>query len=156
MDLNNWISFPLSNVALLSNSQSLSLSASLSHTHTHILFQFLSFHYLFGFFSRLIKGWMWWCTPLTPAHRRQRQEDLSEFEPTLVYSESQDSQSSILRSWIKTFQGRGLLGVEWVLKPGLLECRLFCHGCARELWQCQGGKQRFRRALRTGMLGRIW
>lgn len=95
-------------------------------------------------------------TPLTPAHRRQRQEDLSEFEPTLVYSESQDSQSSILRSWIKTFQGRGLLGVEWVLKPGLLECRLFCHGCARELWQCQGGKQRFRRALRTGMLGRIW
>ena len=29
-------------------------------------------------------GW-WWHTPLTPAFRRQKQEDLSEFEVSLVY-----------------------------------------------------------------------
>ena len=29
-------------------------------------------------------GW-WWYTPLIPALRRQRQEDISEFEASLVY-----------------------------------------------------------------------
>ena len=29
--------------------------------------------------------WPWWCTPLIPALRRQRQVDLCEFEASLVY-----------------------------------------------------------------------
>jgi hypothetical protein len=27
----------------------------------------------------------WWCAPLIPARRKQRQEDLCEFEASLVY-----------------------------------------------------------------------
>ena len=35
----------------------------------------------------------WWHRPLIPAHGRQRQADLWEFEATQIYSEFQDSQS---------------------------------------------------------------
>jgi hypothetical protein len=31
------------------------------------------------------KSWAWWYMPLIPALRRQRQEDLYEFEASLVY-----------------------------------------------------------------------
>ena len=55
MDLNNWTSFPLSNVALLSNSQSLSLSASLSLIHT-FYFSFYHFTIYLAFLAGLLKA----------------------------------------------------------------------------------------------------
>jgi hypothetical protein len=38
---------------------------------------------------------VWWCTPLNPALRRQRQADLCEFEASLVYKSS-SGQSELL------------------------------------------------------------
>jgi hypothetical protein len=37
---------------------------------------------------RIRNSWEWWCTPLIPALRRQRQVDLCEFQAILVYRES--------------------------------------------------------------------
>lgn len=31
-----------------------------------------------------VLSWIWCCMPLAPALRRQRKEDLSEFDPILV------------------------------------------------------------------------
>ena len=35
--------------------------------------------------EKIFTAGQWWRTPLTPALRRQRQADLSEFEASLVY-----------------------------------------------------------------------
>ena len=32
-------------------------------------------------------NWAWWCTPLIPALRRQRQAELYEFKASLAYTE---------------------------------------------------------------------
>ena len=37
---------------------------------------------------KIRSGWQWWCTPLIPELGRQRQEDLYEFEASLVHRES--------------------------------------------------------------------
>jgi hypothetical protein len=37
------------------------------------------------YFKNIHTGWVWWCTPLILAFGRQRQEDLCEFEDSLVY-----------------------------------------------------------------------
>jgi hypothetical protein len=36
------------------------------------------------FFKKRLSGWVWWCTPLIPALRRQSRQ-ISEFEASLVY-----------------------------------------------------------------------
>ena len=40
----------------------------------------------------------WWCTPLIPALGRQRQEDLREFETSLVYRASSRTGSKAKRN----------------------------------------------------------
>ena len=50
-----------------------------------------------------VVGWVWWRTPLIPALRRQRQEDLSEFEAiTGLHSKFQNSQDFIERAYLKS------------------------------------------------------
>ena len=44
----------------------------------------------------------WWCTPLIPALKRQRQAELWDFEA----SEFQDSQGYTEREWLKKKKGR--------------------------------------------------
>lgn len=49
---------------------------------------------------------MWWCTPIIPAFRRLRQEDLHEFEASLNYIVR-----TCLKKKQKTIYGRTTLSV---------------------------------------------
>lgn len=70
------------------------------------LVKFCIIYYIINwYFSKLssfhtsTETWMWWCIPLTTALRKQKREDLFEFQTSLVYMESSRTARSTVRPW---------------------------------------------------------
>jgi hypothetical protein len=58
-------------------------------------------------------GWGWWLMSLTPALRRQRQEDLCDFEASLVYRASSRTaqRNSVSKTNKQTNKHQGKMGL---------------------------------------------
>ena len=65
---------------------------------------------------------VWWCTPLTPALRRQRQADLYEFEASLVYIVSSRTVRAVTHRnpVLKTTTTKSLKTKNLVTGPGIV------------------------------------
>jgi hypothetical protein len=66
------------------------------------IYYYNNIHKIITFFKkRKLKSGRWWCTPLVPAHKRQKQEDLWVQGQPGLWNDFQDSQGYTEKSYLK-------------------------------------------------------